>query len=261
MKNKKIVIAFLLMMAILVAFMGKAYAADSFKINFQRDSSDRVPKGSTFKLTMKLSKVNNEKGLTIIKGTLSFKDDILEITTNSSKKENITPQNGWEVSYNAENGNIVFENDNYIKNDSDICEIEFKVKDKTSANTAQIKFDNIEGASPDMSDVIKISGVTTTVTIGSSETPSSSTQPSQEPPASNPANPSTSSGTSSKPGASNLPGTTDENKTQPPSQPAGNTTRSEQDIPKSGSEDYIIPLIIAIAALGLISYVNYKKID
>ena len=130
----------------------------------------------------------------------------------------------------------------------------FKVKDNTTAKIAQIELTNIEGGNSDssMTEPVKISSVKTMVQIGSgSEDPTE--QPTEEPTQ----QPTTSPTGTTNPTTSN-PGTTDAPKTEPGNTP---TTRSGEDIPNSGSEDYIIPLIIAIAALGLISFVNYKKID
>ena len=262
MKNKKIVIALLVIVSILLGLMGKTYAANSFTVGLQRDGNDRVPKGSTFKITVKLSKINVGDGLSTFSGTLTYSDDILEIVKDSgnNNKEKVKGLNDWTATYNSGTGVLLLDTAEPVKNDVEICEIEFKVKENTTANTATIKLGSITGGNDQLNDPIKISATTTTVTIGSS-TPSESEQPSQSEQPAQSEQPSQSQGGSSPRSSGGIPGTANETKTQPSAVPPSNTTRSEQDIPKSGTEDYIIPLIIAIAALGLISYVNYKKID
>ena len=261
MKNKKIVIALLIIFAVMVAFMGKTYAANSFSVSIdQENKNETIAKGAKFKVIIKLSKINVGNGLSVLSGTFKFSDDVLELS-----KSDVKGLNDWSPTYNPETKILEVDCQDPIKTDVEVCELTFKVKERTSANTASIQFSNIEGANADLTDPIKVSAQTVSVKIGDNTNPSPTTdpsgseQPSQQPSGSE--QPSQQPSNSQKPSGSNLPGTTDEDKNPPSSVPPANTTRSEQDIPKSGSEEYIIPLIIAIAALGLISFVNYKRID
>lgn len=260
MNIKKIVIALLLIVALVATLLTgltrQTYAADdgfSATLSPSAGTNDRVPLGGTFDVTLTIKNINLSGGISGITAVLKYNEDIVELVNNK-----VTGLNDFQPTYNPDNGKLVLDAPSAVKNETEIAKFTFKVKDKTTAKIAQIDLGSIEGGNsdPDLTDPVKIKAINTTVLIGASgedPTPSTSSNPSTQPsqttnPSSNP-QPSTSGG---------VPGTSDGVKTQTP---APNTTRSEEEIPKSGSEDYIIPLIIAIAALGLISFVNYKKID
>ncbi len=253
MKIRKIVIALLMAVALIILLRGTTYAAGSFSASLTSSASDRVPLGGTFKVTLKISSIKVDQGISGISGVLNFNDDIVELV--NDKVEGL---NGFAATYNKDNGKLALDNAEATKNDTEIATFTFKVKDKTSAKVAQIEFNNIEGGNsdPNLDEPIKISSIKTVVSVGGNGDTSESPEPSESQSPSPSA--SSSSSSSARPSASQLPGTGGEEKTQSPSAP---TTRSEQDMPSTGSEDYIIPLMIAIAALGLISFVNYKKID
>ena len=257
MKIRKIVIAILMALALIVLLRGTTYAAGSFSASLTSSASDRVPLGGTFKVTLKISSIKVDQGISGITGVLNYNDDIVELV--NDKVEGL---NGFAATYNKDNGKLALDSAEATKNDTEIATFTFKVKDRTSAKVAQIEFNNIEGGNsdPNLTDPIKISSIKTVVSVGGNNDPSESTEPSESPSESPSPSQSTSTtpSSSSRPSASQLPGTGGEEKTQSPSAP---TTRAEQDMPSTGSEDYIIPLMIAIAALGLISFVNYKKID
>ena len=44
------------------------------------------------------------------------------------------------------------------------------------------------------------------------------------------------------------------------SQTSNTTTVNNEDMPYTGASSYIIPLMLAVLTLGIISFVNYKKI-
>lgn len=253
MKIRKIVIALLMALALIVLLRGTTYAAGSFSASLTSSASDRVPLGGTFKVTLKISSIKVDQGISGITGVLNYNDDIVELV--NDKVEGL---NGFAATYNKDNGKLALDSAEATKNDTEIATFTFKVKDRTSAKVAQIEFNNIEGGNsdPNLTDPIKISSIKTVVSVGGNNDPSESSEPSESPSPSQSA--STTPSSSASPSASQLPGTGGEEKTQSPSAP---TTRAEQDMPSTGSEDYIIPLMIAIAALGLISFVNYKKID
>lgn len=67
MKNKKIVIALLIIVAIMVAFMGKTYAADSFSVKVEQENKgEAIAKGAKFKVIIKLTKVNVGNGISVL---------------------------------------------------------------------------------------------------------------------------------------------------------------------------------------------------
>lgn len=253
MKRKKIVIAILLIITLIVALTGRTQAAGSFSATLtpSKGSSDRVPYGGTFDVVLKISKITVDDGIMGITAKLTFNQDVVELVDNK-----VNGLNDWTATYNPDKKLLEIDTASTVKTDTEIAKMTFKVKENTSATIAQIELSNIEGGNSDssMSEPVKISAVKTMVQIGNGGSEDPTEQPTEQPTTSTSPTITTSPTTTS----SSRPGTTDAPKTEPGNTP---TTRSGEDIPNSGSEDYIIPLIIAIAALGLISFVNYKKID
>lgn len=264
MKIKRIVIAlFALIVAAVLVLPGKTLAATntfSMGLTPSTGGNERVPLGGTFEVSVSIKQIDVDGGLSGVSAVLDYNSDIIEPDGTENGKNAVSGKNGWAPTFNPDNGKIVFDSAETVDKETEIAVIKFKVKKNTEAKIATVRLKNIEGAnsSESMTDTATAQAVSTNVQIGEGN-PSSSAEPSVKPSESARPSQSVTPSSSSRPSASSLPGTTGEDKTQPPSNPP--TTRSEEDIPKSGSEDYIIPLMIAIAALGLISFVNYKRID
>ena len=45
------------------------------------------------------------------------------------------------------------------------------------------------------------------------------------------------------------------------SKESNTTTVNNENMPYTGASDYIVPLMLAVLTLGIISFVNYKKIE
>ena len=39
------------------------------------------------------------------------------------------------------------------------------------------------------------------------------------------------------------------------------TTTKNEAVPYTGAEEYVVPLMLIVAILGIVSFVNYKKLD
>lgn len=236
MKNKKIVITLLTILIVMLAMVGESFAA-TFSAGLTPNAS-KVSKGDVVKVTFKLSSINVDGGINGITATLKYDSDVLSLDGDVSEL------NDWTVTFNENNGNLAFEKQDPITSDEDIATFSFKVAENTSATTSTIKLVSIKGANSSLDKDVPISDISTTITIGStvaSETPSTEPSPSE----------STTPSTEPSPSESIKPTTT-----------SNGTTVYNGNMADTGSTpSYILPLIIAIAVLGIISFINYKKID
>lgn len=247
MKNKRILITLLIIFALIFALIGTSFAASSFSATLTPDST-RVQKGNDVTVTLKLSGINVEGGISSLSGTLKYDSDVLTI-----KKEDIKASGDWAVDYNEDNSKIVFDRAEAVTSDEEVATFKFKVNSSTSATTAAIQLVSIKGANSGLDEAVSISDITTNISIGNSIAPTNS--PSSKPsnsPSNKPSN-SPSNSPSSKP--SSIP-------TNSPTATNGNqTTIKEEPIPNAGSENYVLPLMGIIAVLGIVSFVNYKRIE
>lgn len=242
MKNKKIVIT-VLMFIFMIAMMGKTYAANSFSASLTPNTS-RVSKGQEVKLTLKISRINVEGGITELTGMLDFNEDVLSIS-----KDDIKELNDWSITYNEDNGKISFEKQSPVEEDEEVATFTFKVAENTHESTATIKLRDVEGGNSSLEDNVSISQITQTITISSGGGLGETTQPSITT-----LTPSIAPTTTTTITPSVSPTTT--TTTTPTS-----TTKNET-MPDTGAEQsYVLPLVAAIAVLGILAFINYKKLD
>ncbi len=248
MKNKKIVITLLTILIVMLAMIGESYAANSFSAGLTPNSS-KVNKGGEVKVTFKISSINVDDGISAITATLKYDEDVLSIS-----KDDVKGLNSWTPTFNEENGKISFDKSDAVNEDEEVATFTFKVADNTQATTSTIKLVSIAGANSSLNEDVKISDISTTITIGSgsgitaspSSSPSSSSSPTQSEKPSE--SPSVSPTTSSSPSST--------------VSPTGTSSTNNGTMPNTGSEqNYVLPLVALIAILGIVSFVNYKKID
>lgn len=240
MRNKKIVIT-LLMFIFMIAMMCKTFAANSFSARLTPDSS-RVQKGQEVKLTLKLSGINVEGGITELTAVLDYDEDVLSIS-----KDDVKELNDWSVTFNEENGKISLEKQDPVEDDEELATFTFKVADNTQVTTSVIKLRDIQGGNSSLEESVSVSQITQTITIassgglsGPSTVPSTTTNPSEEP--------SESTGT--------------EIPEEPTTTTTPTSTTKNEAMPDTGSEQsYVLPLVAAIAVLGIVAFINYRKLD
>ncbi len=240
MKNKKFVIT-LLVFIFMILSVCKVYAANSFSANLVLDST-RVTKGSEFKVTLKLVRVSVEGGLSELTGVLEYDDNVLSIS-----KDDVKELNDWSVNFDENTGKISLEKQDPIEDDEEAVTFTFKVAENVSTSNTMIKLRDIEGGNSSLEKKVQISSAIQTVNI-SSGTGSS---------------PSATVTSSSTPSTTNTPSSTPSS-TQPSSTPSATPTSTTNNgtMPDTGAEQsYVLPLLAAIAVLGIIAFLNYKKLD
>lgn len=255
MKRIKIIIALLISFILICTLIPKSFAAGSFSASLTPNTS-RVSKGGEVTVTLKLSGINVQGGIAALMGTLRFDSDALSLADSDIK-----PATGWSKTYDEDSKKLIFDRSDVVKSDCEVATMKFKVNSSTSVTTAAIQFVSIAAGNADIEDEVKISDITTNIAIGSTITnsPSNSSSPSNSPsntPSQSPTTPSTSPTLS--------PSSTSIQTTKPTTQNSGNgqsTTNGDSNIPKTGSDNYVLPLMIFIGVMGIISFINYKRID
>lgn len=250
MKRKKIVITLLTILTVIALMIGKSFAAGSFSASLTPNNS-KVSKGSEVKVTLKLSGINVDGGINGLVGTLKFDTDRLTLS-----KTDIKGLDGWTVTYNEENKKIEIDCAEAVTSDTEIATFTFKVDEKTTATSAAVQLVSISAANSTLDDPVKISDITTNIGIGASlgvnnETPSTSNETKNE--VKNETN-----NESSNTVRNSITGNTVSNNIQKGS---NSTTVNNENIPYTGASNYLVPLMIAVLALSIISFVNYKRIE
>lgn len=248
MKRIKIVVAVLISFILICTLIPKSFAAGTFSASLT-PSASRVGKGEEVTVTLKLSGINVQGGIAVLNGTLRFDSDVLSLADNDIKTSE-----GWSKTYDEDSKKLILDRSDVVNSDCEVATMKFKVNGSTSATTAAIQFVSISAGNADIDKEVKISDITTNITIGSSIVVSPSTSPSVSPSSS----PSQSPTTSTSPLATS---TQTASPTAPNNGNSKTTSKGDSDIPKTGSSNYVVPLMIVIAALGVISFVNYKHID
>lgn len=237
MERKKIVITLLTVLVVMFLMIGKSFAAGSYSASLTPNNS-KTSKGSEVKVTLKLSGISVDGGINALTATLKYDSDVLSL-----KKSDVKGMNDWSVTYNEDNNKLAIDSGEPVTEDTEIATFTFKVNDSTSATTAAIQLVSIAAGNSSISEEVKISDITTNISIGTSINPT--TSPSESPSAS-PVENTTNRVVNNTPS---------ENKT------SNSTTTKNEAMPYTGAENYVLPLMLALVVLGIVSFVNYKKIE
>lgn len=248
MNKKKFLITLLILLIVVLVGVNNSYAAGSYSASLT-PSNSRVSKGSEVKVTLKLSGINVEDGINALTATLDYDSDVL-----SMSKSNVKGLNDWSISYNEDNSKLEIDRAETITEDQEIATFTFKVADNTSATSTSIKLKSISAGNSSLDEDVKISDIITNISIGATINPTSSIAPT-----SSPTTVPTSTQTS-VPTATPI-GNMNDNRDTVTSTPGSNTSTTKNEaVPYTGAESYILPLILILAVLAIISFVNYKKI-
>ena len=260
MNRKNIIIIALVIVMLTFAMVGKVFAAGSFSASLTPNNS-RVSKGSEVKVTFKISGINVEGGINAITATLDYDSDVLDLP-----KDNVEGVNNWSATYNADTYKLAIDRAEVVKEDQEVLTMTFKVKDSTSVTTTAVKLKSIAAANSTLSDEVKISDITTNISISSSSgglnpspTSTSSSSPSTSPSGSSSSNNNTNN-TNNNTNQNNTASNRVTNNTASNTSGSNTTTTKNEAVPYTGAEGYVVPLMLIIAVLGIVSFINYKRI-
>lgn len=136
MKNKLLLITFLWVCCL----TGCVYATD-VNINV---SNDNVKSGEMVTVKLSVNNIDIEEGVNAIQGKLKYDKGIFE----KIDEGNITAINNWSMTYNNEESDsegkfIILKLSDSVKQDEDMIEINFKVKDGVEYSKTNIELQDL----------------------------------------------------------------------------------------------------------------------
>ncbi len=233
---------------ILIFLMTMSVLGYSYTTNLVPDKTS-VAKGDTVVVTIKLSGIDAGNGLFNFSAVLNYDTEVFEEVTQGSIAA--TQNSGWTVTYEPSTKKMLLENASLVNSDSDIATITLRVKADAAATSASIGLTEIKASN----EAEEIAGTDISTTIQISNTAGGGTgggnlvtnTPSNEP-----------TGNTLTPGTNEPANGNFINEVE---NMIGTNDTSDEDVPYTGSENYVLPLIVIAIVLGVISFVNYKKLD
>lgn len=262
MKRNSVIL--LVAVLLLIVFMPSIFAA-SYKATLNPSTQNTVV-GNEVTFNVNVSEIDaGENGINVLSGFIEYDKNYFE----SIKIEGL---NSWSVEFSEENGKILATKGSFVKESEDVAKIILKVSSNaTGSSTITLK--DIKASNSE--EEISTDSTTATVTIGTTEQGgqeqggqdgqeqggqgqsgqdqggSSGNDQSQAPTFSNPQDQNTPSQQNQGSSIQII----DDNNTN---NQVSNT--SEKDYDYAGADNFIVPFMGFIAILGLISFVNYKRI-
>lgn len=240
----KKIVTLCLTLVLVFMVMTNVYAASSFKVSMET-SKDEFVKNEEFTVEVKISDIQDEKGIITLGGEIDYDTGSLTLVKVEQGAET------WaKPSYSKNSKKFVMDRDARGKEDEVLFKIVFTVNEN-SAKEANISLKNIVGSNG--SDDIEVDDVnfTVKVTDGTSKPtispkPSASTNPSASP----------------KPSSSTKPTQNDDKKitsSQVPKADNGENTK----IPYTGFENNAVLVIVLVpaVALAIFSYMKIRQIN
>ncbi len=153
---KKVCIISLIILSI-VSIVGTAYAA-SAKVTM-KSSVNECKKEEEVTFEVKLSNIDNEKGIIALGGTLVYNKDELEF-------KGISNAGNWSTSYNSDNGTFAADRSDRTKEAETVFNITFKAIAEEK-NNVNVTLSDLEASGGD--GAIKISDASASVNIKATE--------------------------------------------------------------------------------------------
>ncbi len=250
MKKKLAIIS--LMLILVVTSLVTTVSASSFSASFSTPKTT-VAESNEFVVTIKISNLDvGTNGINIFEGVLTYSPQVFETLSDDS----IDGNNGWQPSYNKENGKLMLYNPGFIKEDSDVVQITFKTKSGVTGKSGEIKLNDIKATNTEES--ISAAPISTKITIGNAPSGNEIGNQSGQPTNTNrPANQIVPRNNTVK---NNTSGNIVRNNTVNTNKTNTNTTSYEEDIPYTGASDNIMRAIFVVLVIAGISYFKYESI-
>lgn len=208
-----------------------------------------VAKGDSVVVTIKLSGIDAGNGLFNFSAVLNYDTEVFEEVTQASFEA--SQDNGWTVSYDQSTKKMLFENTRLVTTEQNIGTITLRAKSEVSASSATIGLTEITA----LNDADSIPGTDISTTVQISDVSSGGGLNPGQNTTNTPGNSLTTNGLNTTNDAP-----ADGNFINEIENMIGTNDTSDDDVPYTGTEDYVLPLIIIAIVLGVISFVNYKKL-
>ncbi len=154
---KKICIITVLTILSIVSTVGTVYAASAGVT--MKSSLNECKKGEEVTFEVKLSNIDNEKGIIALGGTIVYNKNELEF-------KRISNAENWSTSYNSENGKFIADRSDRTKEAETVFNITFKAIAKEK-NNVNVTLSNLEASGGN--GAIKISDASALVDIKATE--------------------------------------------------------------------------------------------
>lgn len=226
---KKLTVVLLMILIIAVTTIVNA-DTDTFELNLEV-ANKSIKAGDTIKVDVVLDNISvtsGEKGIAAVQGKLIYDTNVFEV------KGTISGTN-WEVS--NENGSFVANTKDakVVTTKVTVCTFELKAKEDAAAGNTNFKLEKVQGSAAG-STVTGTASNTITVNIEKISNSNSATNAQEQP--------STS---------------TSENKTTQKTNASTATSKSTNNIPKTGKESVILILLTGSIIILSVAYMKYKK--
>lgn len=233
--RKKLFVVFVMSVLFIALFTKDIFAA-SYKTSIVPSSTSVAPGGS-ITLTIKIASIDAGNGIWNFSAVFDYDTSIFENITDDDVKVDTTL--GWSKSYTPDSKKLILENGNFITTDQDLATITLRVKADATATSGTFTLKDVKASNSES----EIAGqeVSTTLSISNDAVEPIPPENGIEP-ENNIVEP-------------------DLNFANEVNEMLNQDTSSNEDVPYAGAEDYIVPLIAIVVVLGVISFVNYKRLD
>lgn len=231
---KKKIVSILSIILFICLICNIAYAAET-NVTLQKDK-EKYTGGDVLAISVKVNDITLENGIETIIGKISYNKDLYESCV-------IEESNNWEADYNEQNGKIILQRNEAIKENHAAFVIKLTIKENI-VNNDTISFADINIA--DENTDLFPQNATTSITIenpvtGGGEEPEGEQQP--ETPSGNQGSENTNTGTNDKSDFEEI---------------KEEDTKTENKMPNTGAAS-VVGLMLVIAVFGVIVLVRYNK--
>lgn len=258
---------------LLVSVCATIASALSFSVTMT-PSSRVVQESTEFTVEVKVSNLDvGTNGINALSGNLIYDENVFETIGESS----IEGRNGWNHSFNPENGKITLTKMSFVKQDEDVFQVTFKTKAAADMRNPKglIQFKGITASNS--ASEITASDVSVEITIGDPSTASGNISVTTNNTAKNtnstqigltPTNKTNTSTNTNKATNSATRTNTNTNKaintntnTNKVASYVNKTNTTDGDIPYAGAEDYMLYFVGAALAIAIVFYIKFERIN
>lgn len=249
-------IAVIMIMLVLVAMSITTTVNASSFLATMTPNRTVVAESNEVVVTIRVSNLDvGTTGINTFEGVLSYSPQIFE-TINS---DSIEGNNGWQPTYNQENGKIMLYKQGFLNEDANIVQITFKTKTNVTGKTGDIRLSDIKASNT--AETIEANSISTRITVGTqgsedntntNTNKNTNAQPVNIIPKANNANTNTNVNTNTSPSTPYVNSMNNTNK--------NNTVEEKEDIPYTGTSDNIMRAIFVVLVVAGISYFKYESI-
>lgn len=250
-------LAIIIVMIILVAAsLVTTVSASSFTATITPNRTT-VAESNEVVVTIRVSNLDvGTTGINTFEGVLSYSTQIFE-TINA---DSIEGNNGWQPSYNQDNGKIMLYKQGFLNEDADIVQITFKTKTNVTGKTGDIKLSDIKASNT--GETIEASPISTRITVGTANETVNMANSTVNKTNTN-TSPSKINTTTNI--TRNVTNNTNKNTNNNAQSSYVNTSNSvnkttQEDIPYTGTSDNIMRAIFVVLVIAGIFYFKYESI-